>query len=204
MYEDAKSLKKAITRAFLRTKETLFYIDSNTKVIDQINLLYKKILRLSKEAYLDMASKAYKNHDGPGKITEAWVIGILDDYDPVVKYVFTNELERKGAKFAESIIADAEHSGKDPPTVNYPPIKKDFTRGLNYVTWQTDQFAINVEDNATLKAYKDSGIKKVKWNTHEDEKTCEVCRERDGKIYFIDKIPTKHPNCRCFFTPEKA
>lgn len=40
--ERAKSLKKTITRAFLKTKETLFYIDSNTKVIDQINLLYRK------------------------------------------------------------------------------------------------------------------------------------------------------------------
>lgn len=61
---------------------------------------------------------------------------------------------------AESIIADAEYSGKDPPTVNYPPIKQDFTRGLNYVTWQTDQFAITVEDKTVIRAFKDNGYKK--------------------------------------------
>lgn len=109
---------------------------------------------------MDIAKKAYADHNGPDRILEAWVIGILDDYDPVVKYVFTKELERKGARLAESIIADAEYSGKDPPTVNYPPIKQDFTRGLNYVTWQTDQFAITVEDKTVIRAFKDNGYKK--------------------------------------------
>lgn len=159
---------------------------------------------MSEEAYLDIAKKVYADHNGPDRILEAWVIGILDDYDPVVKYVFTKELERKGARLAESIIADAEYSGKDPPTVNYPPIKQDFTRGLNYVTWQTDQFAITVEDKTVIRAFKDNGYKKIKWHTQDDEKVCKECEERNGKIYPIDKIPTKHPNCRCYFTPEKA
>lgn len=79
---------------------------------------------------MDIAKKAYADHNGPDRILEAWVTGILDDYDPVVKYVFTKELERKGARLAESIIADAEYSGKDPPYRQLSPYKTGFHAGI--------------------------------------------------------------------------
>lgn len=164
-------------------------------MIDQINLLYEKILALSVTAYEDLAERTYEAQGGPGGITEAWILGILEDYDPVVKYVFTNELERKGARLAEGVIAAAE--GLDKPTVN--SVKKEFDKGLSYVTWQTDVFAITVEDAATVKAFRDSGVKKVRWRTEEDEDVCQICEKRNRVVYPIDGIPPKpHPNCRCW------
>ncbi len=62
-------------------------------------------------------------------------------------------------------------------------------------------------DTARIDTFKKNGIRRVKWQTQEDEKVCEECNERDGKIYPIDNIPTKpHYRCRCWVEPvlEKA
>jgi SPP1 gp7 family putative phage head morphogenesis protein len=57
-------------------------------------------------------------------------------------------------------------------------------------------------DNATLDGYKDSGVDEVEWHTNIDGRECKVCRERNGKIYKIDKVPPKpHRNCRCRYAP---
>ena len=58
------------------------------------------------------------------------------------------------------------------------------------------------KDEATLQAFRDNGVKKVRWVTAEDEKVCDVCQKRDGKIYPIDKLPPKpHYRCRCTYEP---
>lgn len=163
--------------------------------------MYERILSFCVAAYQDMAERVYEENDGPDMLAEAWILEILDDYDPVVKYVFTNELERKGSRLAEGIIAVSELSKK--PTVNTPAVKKEFDKGLSYATWQTDVFTVTVEDAARVQAFKDNGVKRVRWHTEEDEAVCEVCEKRNKKVYPIDAIPTKpHPNCRCWVTPE--
>jgi len=45
--------------------------------------------------------------------------------------------------------------------------------------------------------YREVGVKKVKWITAHDERTCPVCAPRDGKIYPIDAVPEEHPGGRC-------
>ena len=47
--------------------------------------------------------------------------------------------------------------------------------------------------------YRQAGIKKVKWLTAQDERTCPVCRPLDGRVFGIDEAegPPKHPGCRC-------
>lgn len=69
---------------------------------------------------------------------------------------------------------------------------------------------------ATIEALKDSfitnGAEKYEIVVEEDEKTCEICRDRAGKIYDIndfsigDTAPPFHPNCRCLieiYIPEE-
>lgn len=154
--------------------------------------MYERILGLSVSAYKKLAEEAYG-----GRITEAWILGILDDYDPVVKYVFTNELERKGSRLAEAVLASA----KENSTVNTPAVRKEFTKGLSYVTWQTDVFTITVEDAARIRSMEEQGVEKVRWHTSEDEHVCEECEKRNKMVYPINAIPPKpHPNCRCYVT----
>ena len=62
-------------------------------------------------------------------------------------------------------------------------------------------YADFTSDEANLKALQDSGVKYGRWNAENDARTCDVCNERAGKIYPIDRIPPKpHPGCRCWIT----
>jgi len=45
--------------------------------------------------------------------------------------------------------------------------------------------------------YREVGVKKVKWITAHDERTCPECAPRDGKVYPIDAVPEEHPGGRC-------
>lgn len=42
----------------------------------------------------------------------------------------------------------------------------------------------------------------VKWEASGGERMCEICEERDGKIFPIDDVPMDHPNGMCTFTVE--
>jgi len=47
--------------------------------------------------------------------------------------------------------------------------------------------------------YREVGVKKVKWITAHDERTCPECMPLDGKVFRIEDAPgpPKHPGCRC-------
>ena len=45
--------------------------------------------------------------------------------------------------------------------------------------------------------YREVGVKKVRWITAHDERTCPICAPRDGMIYPIDSVPEEHPAGRC-------
>ncbi|MBC3516025.1 minor capsid protein [Neobittarella massiliensis] len=62
---------------------------------------------------------------------------------------------------------------------------------------------IHYLNDSALKAYKDSGVKKVQFWAAEDERTCPECGVLHGKEYPIDKAPILpvHPNCRCTYIP---
>ena len=47
--------------------------------------------------------------------------------------------------------------------------------------------------------YRQVGVTKVRWLITDDERTCDICRPLDGKVFGIDKVegPPKHPGCRC-------
>lgn len=121
--------------------------------------------------------------------TKKWLIAFLAAYNPVTKYVYTNEVERKRDYTTEAVIASRSKAG-------------EFRRGLSYWVQFTAQAAEDVTDAATLKSYADSGIEYVRWITQEDGKVCDVCKERNGKVYHVDKIPPKpHRRCRCHFEP---
>ena len=43
---------------------------------------------------------------------------------------------------------------------------------------------------------------KIVWETEKDLRVCEVCRNRDGKVYELKRVPKKpHYNCRCWLRP---
>ncbi len=162
-------------------------------VLEVTRTLYQDLARDNQQVFLELAQERYQEAEPRG--TEppdlAWLLALLAAYNAVMKYQYSNEWERKRDRTAEAINSSTAKV-------------TEFRRGLAYWSQMTGWFADEVTDQATLKAYRDSGVKRVKWNAVLDGRECETCKERDGKIYPIRSIPSKpHPGCRCWYSPVK-
>ena len=180
-------LKTAIKKAYSRTSAVMKFDEIN--VIKSVKELYKTLEQLNLDAYLDIANEVYKEHypDSKKKLDKKWLLLILAGYDPVTKYVYTHEVDRKSARMYEALLSTKTK-------------KKEFDNALNLWWKQTSQYGITITDQAVIQAFKDQGIQYVQWHSKEDDRTCKTCKERNGKYYRIDKIPTKHYQCRCWIT----
>ena len=126
-------------------------------------------------------------------LDESFIEEFFEEYNPVTKYVFKNELVRKESRLFESLVAvplDKVHS--------YKTAEKLLVR-------QVKQSVIDLEDEVAKSVYKALGVKKVQWVAEHDERTCGVCHELDGLIYDLKDIPPKqHYQCRCYLIPVKG
>lgn len=126
-------------------------------------------------------------------LDESFIEEFFEEYNPVTKYVFKNELGRKESRLFESLVAvpmDKVHS--------YKTAEKLLVR-------QVKQSVIDLEDEVAKSVYKALGVKKVQWVAEHDERTCGVCHELDGLIYDLKDIPPKqHYQCRCYLIPVKG
>ncbi len=179
-------IDKRLIEGFSRLKSVLSYDELN--VMQEVNTLYTDSFSLIKEMYLKLANKVYRDNRRNhlfGSLDEMWLDEILNGYDPVSKYVFSAEIDRKAARLIEAIMA----SQTKPQEVD---------GALRSLSLMQRIYAVRVTDEAVLKALRDDDEDLVRWVTEKDEKTCSVCNHRDGKIYEIDAVPSKpHINCRC-------
>jgi SPP1 gp7 family putative phage head morphogenesis protein len=157
--------------------------------IDELN-----VLRNTKAMYARMDDKARRAfvriaRNQKDDITPLVALALLAEYDPVTKYVYEHEVDRKRMRFAEAYIA----SNGNPAEAK---------TALRLWSNMIRQYSISVTDEALLLSYKKAGVEYVKWITEEDERRCAECAARHNKIYPIDRIPPKpHINCRCYFVP---
>lgn len=165
---------------------------------DQLNVLeitrtlYDKLEADNRQVYLELAQERYQKAEPHGEEPPdlAWLLALLAAYNAVTKVIYDNDVDRKRQYTAEGINSSTAKV-------------TEFRRGLHYWADLTATYGDIVTDESTLKAYHDAGVKKVRWVTAGDEKVCETCRERNGKIYFINSMPPKHRRCRCTFEPIK-
>ena len=210
MYRQAdkllEQLKKLIRREFNRLGIFGFDELNAPRVTSETTELFDRLMRENKKQYLKAAQKAYSDavvlavaagYEDPGKnrINEAWLVGLLLAYNFVSGYLYESEAERKRLRLAEQMMTAKEY-------LNRTLYNDSLRRSANLWWTQTSHYMLDAVDTATLDGYKDSGVEKVMWNTNIDGRECKVCRERNGKIYAIDKVPPKaHRNCRCYITP---
>lgn len=150
--------------------------------------LYDQLEADNRQVYLELAQERYQEVEPHGEEPPdlAWLLALLAAYSTVSKVVYNNEVDRKRGYTAEGINSSTAKV-------------TEFRRGLHYWADFTGQFADEITDEVTLKAYRDAGVKKVEWHTVLDGKECETCKERDGKIYPINAVPPKtHKRCRCW------
>lgn len=153
-------------------------------VIKKSKVMYNNLHKITKEDYYMAARSIYRDYTDQD-LEEAWLTGVLNDYEPVTGYVFDNEWKRKQARFAESVIASSNK-------------KREIKTALHLLARQAAQGAITVADAAQREAFDTLGIKEVRWISEHDNKVCDECFERNGKIYLIQEVPPKpHYNCRC-------
>lgn len=161
-------------------------------VLENVKELYDGLEKDNEEIFMQLARSQYKeqNPNSDKKLSKKWLLGILEDTDPVTKYVYTNEVLRKQDYIFEAITGSKASKGAQ------------FTRGMKLWAGMTAQYADTIADKATLQAYSDKGYSRVEWVTQEDDRVCDECWERDGKIYPINDIPPKpHWRCRCYYVP---
>lgn len=171
--------------------------------------LYDRLLAENEAAYLKAAKAAYRDGrkyagtagyrgDEETAIDGDWLLTVLVGYNLVTGYIYKAEAERKRLRLNEQILTAREYDSRQ-------AMNDSLRRAANLWWTQTAQYGIDVVDAATLQAYTDAGVKKVRWVAEIDDKTCGICQGRDGKIYDIKKAPKKtHYSCRCYLEPVKT
>lgn len=182
-------LNKRFIKAYSRARNLANFDELH--IIQLSKEIFQELEEITEEAFLILARATYNEHCDSKKtdIDMIWLISFLEEYNPVTKFVYLHEVDRKRARFAESLIASTTKS-------------KEVDVSLRYWSNMVRQYSIDVTDAALLQAYKDDDVKKVKWITEVDERRCGICAARHGKVYKIDKVPPKpHYGCRCYIIP---
>ena len=210
MYQTADRLiallDKKLKRYINRLDVTGFSELNALTIQNETTELIKRLLKDNEEAFKEIAEDAIaeaaadiENLTGEQakrvKADDKYVDEILNQYNEITGYLYYPEADRKRARLSEALIVAVMMQDR----MRY---HDNLRRFANLWHTQTVQYEITVTDDTRMDMFKKNGIKKVKWNAEHDEKTCKVCKERDGKIYPIDTVPGKpHYNCRCWLTP---
>lgn len=179
-----ENIRKELIRDFSKLKSLLSYDELN--VMSATKAVYSKIDLYVRQMFLQLMQAVYK------KVTKrtcpynyAWLESFLLEYDEVSKYVYANEFERKRDRLTEALIASSKKN-------------EEIDAALRYLSFMLTAYAVRVTDQVVLTAYRDMGIDAVRWKAEKDNKTCTICKHRNGHIYDIEQVPPKpHLNCRC-------
>lgn len=172
------------------------------QVKKHVRKLYKDVFKIIEKEFLAVVDSICAEIYGEtlsmgfeGEVMEMgidWLENFLNKYNPVTKYVFSNEIDRKESRLFEALVSAMEER------------YESYATAENLLARQIKQSAINLEDEIKIETYKGAGVKKVQWVAEDDSKTCGVCKELDGEIFNIDEAPPKqHYNCRCYLIPVK-
>ena len=197
--------KKKVRTEFNRIDVMGFDELNVTGVRKVTQAMFERLLRQNEALYLKAAKDSYKKAASAAKkepppekekeVDASWIGGVLAAFCLVTGYLYDKEAERERLRLNEQILTAREYGDRQ--------MHHDSLRRAANLWWtQTSQYGIEIVDGATLKAYEDVGVKRVRWSATIDKRTCPVCRERDGTIYDIAKVPRKtHYNCRCRLEP---
>lgn len=194
-----RAMNREIVSAFGKLKLAKW---DDVSIIRTVKTMYHTSERRARKRYYEVAFEAYvlamilcgesadKAHSEAEKaITNDWIDMVLTVPDPVTKYAFRPEVDRKVYRLAEALEVS-------------PDREKEIDRAERDWSRQLGQYAIIFTDEAIVQAYRDAGVERVVWDTEDDPKTCHSCIAYHGREYPIDEIPPKpHYGCRCRILP---
>lgn len=167
--------------------------------------MFDRLLSTNEEVYLNAAKKSYTRaakaagdagYSGEeSEVTGNWLFTVLFSYNFVTGYLYEQEADRKRLRLNEQILTAREYDSRQ-------MFNRDLRKTANLWWTQTEQYGVDAVDVATMKAFKDKGVKRVRWVAELDSRTCVECRSRNGVIYKLSDVPEKtHYNCRCRLEP---
>ena len=192
-----------MTNPYLKTDKTIAYLNKQyaklfrrVTAFDELNVIplsheiYDEALKITEQEATRLVKSVYDSYSESGELTasdsHAAVIALMGAYNPVTKYIYRNEIDRKRSRFAEGVISS-----------DTPREEVEVAKRLLIAT--NKQFADDATFDAVVQAYAADGVKRVRWVTAVDDRRCTECKSRHGKVYEIDKIPPKpHLHCRCY------
>ena len=163
-------------------------------VINVSHEIFDEAVILTEREVTRLVKAVYDSKREGGEISSAdalsLVLTLMLAYNPVTKYIYRNEMDRKRARFAEGVIAS------DSP-------REEIALATRLMIATNKQFAEDATFEAVVQAYRDDGVEHVRWVTAADDRRCTECKSRHGKIYPINNIPPKpHRYCRCYIEKE--
>ena len=193
------------TTPYKKTDKTITYLNKQygrmfrkaasfdaLNIIDISHEIYDEAYALAEQEAIRLVESVYGSYRRGEEVATgsfdpvAFVLAMVLAYNPVTKYVFKNEIDRKRARFAESMLASTT-----------PAEEVALAKRLLAAT--NAQFMDDVTFDTLIQAYRDNDTEKVQWVTAVDDRRCKQCAALHGKIFPIDKIPPKpHIHCRCW------
>ena len=192
-----RKIKQEFNRILLAGWDELNVIRTQT-ITESI---WKRIDRFNRQAYADMCEWTYEwvYVQYGDKIPEKDWTKIVDDwlrgYDPVTKYIYDRELERKRLRLNEGILTTRE-------TQDRPGLDQVVRSAANLLLTQSLQYGLDLIGECELQAFRDVDATYVRYHACNDSKTCTDCHELDGQVFRISEAPSipQHYRCRCWYT----
>ena len=193
MYQQTDKVIAYLSKQYARLFRRVTSFDE-LNVIGVSHEIYDEALKVTEQEVSRLVKLVYDDTRETGEISSSdalsFVLALMLAYNPVTKYVYRNEIDRKRSRFAEGVI-----SSEAP--------REEVALAKRLLIATNKQFAEDATFEATILAYKDDGVKRVRWITAEDDKRCKECKVRHGKVYRIDNVPPKpHLYCRCYIVKE--
>ena len=193
------------TTPYKKTDKTITYLNKQygrmfrkaasfdaLNIIDISHEIYEEAYQLAEQEAIRLVESVYGSYRRQDEGTTvsfdpvSFVLALVLAYNPVTKYVFKNEIDRKRARFAESMLASTTPA-------------EEIALAKRLLAATNAQFMDDVTFDTLIQAYKDNGTKMVRWVTAVDDRRCKQCAARHGKKYPIDNVPAKpHIHCRCY------
>lgn len=120
---------------------------------------------------------------------------VIKSYNPTTGYRYAPEWERKRLRAVEELMTAISLN-------DFLRYQKACKKTIDLMYTQSMQYAIDCADEMEEEVMEWAGEKHVIWRAEKDDRTCTVCKERDGIRYRIREVPPKpHYNCRCWLEP---
>ena len=196
-----KRLKKKIKEVYAPLFVSGFDQLNIIRLSKQTEDIYNELDRYNRKAYKELMAHAQKWAESMiGRNVKIDVDQLMKDYlagyDPVTQYVYDREIERKRMRLNESILTAREYQ-------DIVKLQKAVKKAADLWYTQSSQYALDLMDLALTCVFEeDDDVKFFRWNAVIDGHECDICHERDGKVYPEDAYPEKpHYGCRCYKSP---